>query len=789
MLRIGYLRMKKWIFAVAVVLGCAAVILPAETNSLTSLAAIHALTNAQASKHLPVEFEATVTYYRDYERTLFVQDGDAAIYIRATTGLKLRPGDRIRVRGTTDESFRPIIGNSSIERLGHGEMPKAVSAEFRDLMQARFDCRLVTVRALIRTADVGNFSRRNSRLQMLAEGGAIEATLDSNDADALKGMLDAEVEVTGVASGRFDGKMQQTGVLLHITSMASIKVLKHAQSSPWSLPVTPMDQILNDYQLLNHTPRVRVQGIITYYQPGSAVVLQNGSRSLWIRTEGRNDLRLGNMADATGIPDVRDGFLTLTQGTVQDTGVRAPVLPRESTWSELAQSHHLFDLVSIEGKVVVAVREAAQDEYTLLSEGHLFSAIIRHPATTYSSVAAPSLPPMKQVAIGSTVHVTGVCILEDSNPFDANVPFNLMMRSYDDIAVVARPSWLTERNLLLLVSVLLVMILAVTTWGWTLRAKVRRQTAVLAARAAAEAEEERKAARLQQQRSRILEDINGASPLVEVLERITEFVSIQLNAAPCWCEIVDGARVGRWGAGVEGMRIVSAAIPARSGASHGTLFAALDSNLPAASNEGGAFFLGAQLATLAIENRRMYSDLVHRSEFDLLTDIHNRFSLDKQLDAFIARARDDASVFGLIYIDLDEFKQVNDVYGHRIGDLYLKEVSQRMKRQLRSADLLARVGGDEFAVLVPLVHNRSDVEEITQRLERCFDAPFTIEAHVLHGSASVGFSLYPEDGLTRDSLLSAADAAMYVAKHVKRASEVMADANETPPISGRGELR
>ena len=781
--------MKKWISAVAVVIGWAAVILPAETNSLTSLAAIHALTNAQASQHLPVEFEATVTYYRDYERTLFVQDGDAAIYIRATTGLKLRPGDRIRVRGTTDESFRPIIGNSSIERLGHGEMPKAVSAEFRDLMQARFDCRLVTVRALIRTADVGNFSRRNSRLQMLAEGGAIEATLDSNDADALKGLLDAEVEVTGVASGRFDGKMQQTGVLLHITSMAGIKVLKHAESSPWSLPVTPMDQILNDYQLLNHTPRVRVQGTITYYQPGSAVVLQNGARSLWIRTEGRNELRLGDVADATGIPDVYNGFLTLTQATLQDTGVRAPVTPRESTWGELAQSHRLFDLVSIQGKIVVAVREAAQDEYTLLSEGHLFSAIVRHPTTTYSSVAPPALPPMKQVEIGSTVHVTGVCILEDSNPFDANVPFNLMMRSYDDIAVVARPSWLTERNLLLVVSVLLVMVLAITTWGWTLRTKVRRQTAVLAARAVVEAEAERRAARFQQQRSRILEDINSASPLVEVLERITEFVSIQLDGAPCWCEIVDGARVGRWGACVEGMRIASAPIPARSGSAHGTLFAGFDPSLSAAANEGEAFVLGAQLATLAIENRRMYSDLVHRSEFDLLTDIHNRFSLDKQLDALIARARDDASVFGLIYIDLDEFKQVNDLYGHHIGDLYLQEVSLRMKRQLRSADLLARVGGDEFAVLVPLVHNRSDVEEITQRLERCFDAPFTIEAHVLHGSASVGFSLYPEDGLTRDSLLSAADAAMYVAKHVKRASEVMADANETPPISGRGELR
>jgi len=780
--------MKKLSLAVVIVLACVAAAAEAETGTLTTLAAIHALSNAEASRHLPVEFEATVTYYRDYERTLFVQDGDAAIYIRATTGLKLRPGDRIRVWGTTADSFRPIIGNSSIERLGHDEMPKAVSADFKDLMQARYDCRLVTVRALVRTADVANFSRSNSRLQMLADGGAIEATLDSNDGEALKGLLDAEVEVTGVASGRFDGKMQQTGVLLHITSLANIKVLQHAQSSPWSLPVTPMDQILYDYHVISRTPRVRVQGTITYYQPGSAVVLQNGSKSLWIVTEGRNDLRLGDVADATGIPDVHDGFLTLTQATVQDTGVQEPVTPHESNWSELTQSHHLFDLVSIQGKVVAAVREAAQDEYVLLADDHLFSAIVRHPAATYSSLAPPSLPPMKQVPTGSTIHVTGVCILEDSNPFDANVPFSVMMRSYEDIEVIARPSWLSVRNLTRLISVLLVIMLAVSTWGWTLRRKVRRQTAVLAARAEAEAEAERQNARLQQQRSRILEDINGSRPLVEVLEEILDFVSFQLHGAPCWCEIADGARLGSHGADTRGAEIVEEAIPARTGPPLGTIFAAVYPHTPV-EIEKEAFFTGSRLATLAIENRRLYSDLVHRSEFDQLTDIHNRFSLDKQMEAQIARARENATIFGLIYVDLDEFKQVNDQYGHRVGDLYLQEASRRMKRQLRSADLLARIGGDEFAVLLPQVHNRSEVEEIALRLDNCFAAPYRVEGCVIHGSASIGIALYPDDGSTKDSLLSAADAAMYVTKHIKQAEGETAEATENPTIARRADDR
>jgi diguanylate cyclase (GGDEF)-like protein len=212
------------------------------------------------------------------------------------------------------------------------------------------------------------------------------------------------------------------------------------------------------------------------------------------------------------------------------------------------------------------------------------------------------------------------------------------------------------------------------------------------------------------------------------------------------------------------LRIVQEEIPARSGPPLGTLFAALDPLTKPRANESKAISMGAALATLAIETRKLYSDLLRRSEFDLLTDIHNRFSLEKRLDAQIEVARQDAGIFGLIYIDLNKFKQVNDQYGHHIGDLYLQEVARRMKQQLRSHDLLARLGGDEFAVLLPMVHNRADVEEVSQRLEHCFEAPLALEENILKGSASFGIAVYPEDGATKDKLLNVADAAMYAAK-------------------------
>ena len=176
------------------------------------------------------------------------------------------------------------------------------------------------------------------------------------------------------------------------------------------------------------------------------------------------------------------------------------------------------------------------------------------------------------------------------------------------------------------------------------------------------------------------------------------------------------------------------------------------------------------LAVLAIETDRLHADLRHRSEFDLLTDIHNRFSLETRLDQLIEAAKSGAFSFGLIYIDLDAFKQINDSHGHYLGDLYLREAVSRMKSQIRPGDMLARLGGDEFAVLVTKIANAESAAEIARRLNHCFDAPFELDGERLYGSASFGVAICPRDGTTRDGLLKAADLAMYAVKAARRTS-------------------
>jgi diguanylate cyclase (GGDEF)-like protein len=719
---------------------------------LSTLHAVHALSNAEAGQSLPVSFQATVTYYNQGDVDMFVQDGGEALYVQANAGIKVVPGDRVLIQGHTRASFRPDVVVDSVSLLLHGSLPAPVSATYDQMIRVQRDCMLVKVQGLIRSADlVADGILHTINIHMLVPGGSVDAIVVSDEVNATKELLDAEVEVTAVVSGNFDNKLQLTGILLEIPTLSDIKVLKRATASPWSLPITPMDEIIQRYHVENLTQRVRVQGTVTYYQPGAAVVLQNGDKSLWIMTLSRNPLRIGDLADATGFPAVHDGFLTLTGGEIQDSLLTASIAPRATTWSELASGGYAFDLVSTEGKVVTEVRAAAQDEYVLDVNGQLFSAIYEHQDGNLR------LPAMKDIPPGSKVRVTGICSLHSSDAFHGPVTFDILMRGFDDMTVIANPSWLSLRNLMRIVALLLLVVMVVVARAWTLERKVRRQAGELAY--------------IERRRSRILEDINGLKPLSEIIEQITELVSFKLRGAPCWCQLVDGARLGNCPPKMAAFRVIQDEIPGHSGEPLGNVFAGFDPLTLPNPNEVEALKMAAALAALAIENRHLHSDLLRRSSFDLLTDIHNRFSLDKRLDEAIEVSRANATNFGLIYIDLNEFKQVNDIYGHKVGDLYLQEVAVRMKRQLRGGDMLARLGGDEFAALVSTVRNRAEAEEIADRLLQSFNAPFEVEGYVLRGSASVGIALYPEDGATKDCLLSASDAAMYVSKHTGRRIE------------------
>jgi diguanylate cyclase (GGDEF)-like protein len=162
------------------------------------------------------------------------------------------------------------------------------------------------------------------------------------------------------------------------------------------------------------------------------------------------------------------------------------------------------------------------------------------------------------------------------------------------------------------------------------------------------------------------------------------------------------------------------------------------------------------------------TDSNQRYEFlathDALTKAANRVLFQSRLETTLAEAARYKRQFGLIYIDLDKFKPVNDVHGHHTGDLLLQSVTDRLAHLLRDSDLLARRGGDEFVVLLPLVDGNEAVETVAHKICTELATPFDLEGLTVHISGSLGLAIYPTDGETVEDLINQADSRMYAAK-------------------------
>lgn len=164
------------------------------------------------------------------------------------------------------------------------------------------------------------------------------------------------------------------------------------------------------------------------------------------------------------------------------------------------------------------------------------------------------------------------------------------------------------------------------------------------------------------------------------------------------------------------------------------------------------------------ERKRLEAKLSHMAHYDELTGLPNRSLLFDRLHQTLARAQRNDQAFALLFIDLDGFKLINDSCGHETGDALLAEVASRITFCIRSTDTAARIGGDEFTVIITDLQHTGDAERIASKLTQALSQPFELGAHECTISASIGISLYPEHGNDVEALLKRADNAMYHAK-------------------------
>ncbi len=196
---------------------------------------------------------------------------------------------------------------------------------------------------------------------------------------------------------------------------------------------------------------------------------------------------------------------------------------------------------------------------------------------------------------------------------------------------------------------------------------------------------------------------------------------------------------------------------------NGEIFAEWLSINPIRGQDGSIHLRVAQFRDIT-KKKQIEEAIWRQANYDTLTELPNRHLFLDRLEQEIAKSDRTFLPLALIFIDLDRFKEVNDTFGHKMGDLLLKEAARRISRRVRSADTVARIGGDEFIVILSQIEDEENIALIARHIQEELALPFSLGEEIRDIPASLGIAVYPRDAADLDGLIRMADDAMYVDK-------------------------
>jgi diguanylate cyclase (GGDEF)-like protein len=713
---------------------------------LTQAIQVHNLEAGLAS-HARVHLVGTVTYYDPLDYVMFIEDASGGVFIETSHPYPVHNGDLVEINGGAHASYRTEVAlNPSIRRLGLGEKLVARQYGYADLATGSEDSQLVVIRGKVRAADIEQHENASYvHLDVGMSGGEVELYLGSSTGFNPESAFGKYIEATAVAGGVFDAKSQLTGIVLYAPNASAIRSLRSPKVTEGQLPLTEIDKVFESQRIDDTSRRLRVRGAVTYYRKGDSAVLESNGKSIYVQTRETQDLTIGDIVDAYGLPSNREYAPSLRQASLVKTGGRDQVEPRVVSYSDALSGIYSDNLISLSGTLVSQLHDIGADTLVMNVEGHLVN------GSLVGKMQLPSFP------LGSQIRIAGICRVVPGGPWRAPFLFHLEMRSAADAQLLSKPSWWTVRHLLELLGALSVLALAIAIWAILLRRRVRQQT-----------ERINRSMSLSRERSKILEKISSNQDLDVLLTEICQSIMVLLPGFICSYDLDHEAKSSR-----------SEERQPSNAASHayfemmlvgdtrgaiGEIVVSGPRGLMIGEDQQEIYDMLAELATLAVERSLLHQQLIFHSTHDPLTALPNRRFCENRLQFVLEEAARHQSYLAIIYIDVDEFKHVNDRYGHKTGDHYLQQISARLQAQMRAADTLARIGGDEFLVIAPISAHGNAASILLSRLQACFDEPFLMEEKRVDGSASFGLAIYPDDGLTAEELKRNADQAMYLSK-------------------------
>ena len=750
----------------------------AEPFVATTALQVHQMPPDEGEEHIPVHLVATVTYYEPSFHLLFVSDASGSVFVWSMQTYAIHVGDLVEVNGSTHGSlWTEVAGNPTIRVLSSGHSIAPVPSNFEQLMSGKVDCRPVTIRGTVHSASlVLQGTDTVAQVQVMIPGGIVQVYVQDPSGLDVPSLIDSEVTISGVAGAEFNARLQVMRPKLFVSSAAGLRVDRKPRIRPAALPLTDIGRVMESHFITSKTKRIRIEGAVTAYDPGYSLVIESDGKSLLVLTHQTEALPLGEIVDVVGFSDDHAYSAVLEDAQFYRTGKVQTVIPKPASYAEAISGVDSDALISLTGRVLSELHGEISDTLVIMVDQHPVDLVLRRNGGNRT--------PLPDLQTGTLVRVNGICRVTQGLDWNRQpLLFRLDLRDSSDLHVIARPSWWNVRHLMVLGGALLTSVLLVLIWVVALRRKVAKQTGQI-----------ERSIRVERERSRLLEQINSAlsldDMLVDICSSINSLVpglccvySLEGQATECTETFAEGTS-SNW------PPLYQAALTDARGKHAGVFLAHGPEGRQLSPEERNILVAGAGLANLAINQRRMYAELNYHSTHDQLTALPNRRLADARLEEAIAFAAATGNRVAVAYIDVDHFKQVNDRHGHKIGDLYLQQIALRLGAKVRSADLLARIGGDEFLLIATTLSTQEDGEAYKRRLRECFSDVFLLDGVRVHGSASIGIAVCPDHGTGAEALKRHADEEMYTAKqHGRAEGEAFQQAERGAQIFSPADLR
>jgi len=435
---------------------------------LTLAEQVRRLAPEQANLGYPVHLQAVVTYYAEGE-DLFVQDSSAGIWVDlGPTKLPLRFGQRVEVEGVSEfKDFAPQVGKPRLRILGEGKLPKPRRVSFESMVSTREDSQWVEAEGVIHSASLGG---EFLNLDLVMEGGQVRAQIPHSARPVPARLVDARVRIRGVCGAQFNPKYQLVRVMmLHVPSLAFIEMLEQPPADPYNLPLRPLGSLLRFSPESRIGHRVRVEGMVTFREPGELFYVSDDKVGLRVETKQSTPLLPGDVVEAVGFPEISGNSPILADAEFRVVRHGSEPPPIDVSARQLLEGDYDAVSVRVEGRVLEKSLLSLNKSLLLQNDGVVFDGFWAQGAENKT---------LSSVPIGSRVRITGVCAARKDED-GRTLSFRILFDDPEDIIILEQPSWWTLRKALWAAGILGFAALTTLAWVFALRRRVEEQTGVI----------------------------------------------------------------------------------------------------------------------------------------------------------------------------------------------------------------------------------------------------------------------------------------------------------------------